>query len=366
MSKIPRNKRIIGEKHKKKFGEKNAIKNEKVVFDSICEKHGIRELYSCRSATLIEPNGQITLINYKQTIGNMKASILVFQEAKLEISNSEIVYDLIRIEQEKKKKDQEKAMEDMKKTKEHMESLKRGDQSNLKENIEAMSSEKASHDTIMNMLEQDTASEEKEKEKEKEIQIEKDLVSPDSTDSTIQPEQIDNTAIAKEISRMPDKSNPIPKVVGNKHNKKFLMEIYNKYTMELQSQYKYVEVKIGATCLVIDTANIYKINLPHTKEYCLLIAGDLQMKSGLIKQIDPNYGAEEVIEEQAKFADKIQEKEKLSRNKNRQNIESESIPDFIKQNAGIIESPDSDSDSIPDLEPINQTNHHQIKSFESL
>ena len=353
MSKIPRNKRIIGEKHKKKFGEKNAIKNEKVVFDSICEKHGIRELYSCRSATLIEPNGQITLINYKQTIGNMKASILVFQEAKLEISNPEIVYDLIRIEQEKKKKDQEKAMEDMKKTKEHMESLKRGDQSNLKENIEAMSSEKASHDTIMNMLEQDTASEEKEKD-------------PVSADSTIQPEQIDNTAIVKEISRMPDKSNLIPKVVGNKHNKKFLMEIYNKYTMELQSQYKYVEVKIGATCLVIDTANIYKINLPHTKEYCLLIAGDLQMKSGLIKQIDPNYGAEEVIEEQAKFAEKIQEKEKLSRNKNRQNIESESIPDFIKQNAGIIESPDSDSDSIPDLEPINQTNHHQVKSFESL
>src|ERR1044071_4908446 len=153
MSRIPRSKIAIGKKHKKKFGEKNLIKQEKMVFESICDKHCIRKLDLCRSALLAEPNGRITRISYANMIGNMKASILIFTDVQLIIESfPDKIYDLIQIDQDKKMREKAKIVDDFTKTKEHMDTLKNSNQPNLEDNIDALSSEKTSHTTIMNML----------------------------------------------------------------------------------------------------------------------------------------------------------------------------------------------------------------------
>jgi hypothetical protein len=152
---------------------------------------------------------------------------------------------------------------------------------------------------------------------------------------------------------------------GNKYYRNFMKDLRSKFTLIEQTDYRYFEVKSNQTDMVIDGARVYKLAMPECtdntkgKGTYFLILGDLTMKSGLIKQIDPSYHADKVIKSQNEFLERIKAKE----NSKITAMEADLIEDEFndKDMLGISEEKlsksnnesDESDDEMPALEPIN-------------
>ena len=101
----------------------------------------------------------------------------------------------------------------------------------------------------------------------------------------------------------------IPKK-DNKYFRRFMQDIRSNFSLTENREYRYLEFKAETTDMVIEDVKMYNIGMPkETKEIYFLITGDLQMKSGLIKQKDPSYEFENVIADQYEFLERIKSKE---------------------------------------------------------
>lgn len=229
--------------------------------DSICDKHKVGNL-TFKSCKLATSEGDISLINHTSLKGNMRAGVLLIQISSIEPSTE--IYDLVKIMKDKIDRDVEKYQ-----------------QENSKdipgEAIpEAIPEATEKHKEILSKLNQDPRS-----------QIN---------------EQPANNA---EIKR-------------NKFYRNFMKDIKSKFNLSHQQQFKYLEVRVNTEDMVIENTIVYSITIP--KETYMLVVGDLQVKSGLIRRIDPSYNIESVIEEQTEFMERIREKEA-----NAENIEKKTV-----------------------------------------
>ena len=135
---------------------------------------------------------------------------------------------------------------------------------------------------------------------------------------------------------------------GNKYFRKFIKDMITSFKLDTQRQYRYFEVRVQSTDMVIDNANVHKITINAQKEEIIpakpkplnnkkigktvphrepnkpqfskkigtrakyeyyLIVGDIQMKSGLIRQIDPNYKPEKAYQDYSEFMERIKNQE---------------------------------------------------------
>jgi NACalpha-BTF3-like transcription factor len=147
-----------------------------------------------------------------------------------------------------------------------------------------------------------------------------------------------------------------PSEKRNKDYRNFMKTIRSKFTLEQLSEYKFVEVRTDTTDMVIDGATVYKINISEkAKETYLLIVGDLQLKSSLIRQIDPAYKIDKVIKEQYDFLERIKAKENAKIIESQENIFHDEEFDELKN----IESSDSDDEGtyISGIAKTSETNN---------
>ena len=135
---------------------------------------------------------------------------------------------------------------------------------------------------------------------------------------------------------------------GNKYYRRFMDDIKSKFTLEAQSNIKYFEVKANSTDMVIEDPTVYKLVMPATaKQTYLLIIGDLQMKSAIVRRIDPAYKAEVMFKEQNDFLERIKAKE----NAKTEGLNEMTLEDELDDLEDLGVSSDED-ETIPDLMPV--------------
>lgn len=270
---LPRN-RIMATKNLKRPQReaKKEIIKEANAFNTLYEKYNIGPL-TFRSTQFITPDGIVTKVNHTEIKGNLRNGILLINFS--DMATSEDKYDLYNIAVEKRKKDFAKKEEEFKKRQLEFERLKNtameadqveiiNDQLN-KGNIEEQKS--SSEDCVNNP-------EEPLKEIPKDIQEESKIIVPE---------------------RKPNKS------TGNKYFRGFMQEIKSHCHLNFQTQYKFAEFRVDSTDMVIDDVDIYKL-----KDNLFLVIGDFQMKSSVIRQLDPTYDADTVAETNQDFLSKVQ------------------------------------------------------------
>jgi len=322
MSRIPRNKLAVGARHKKRTGDATSGKRNTTTLENLFTKHSVGEFTTCRRARLVDHNGKFTEIMYEQVIGNMRASILVFKSAALHPDLSDATYDLITIERNKKAKEEKKLLDDMETTKDRIntlhESENKFDKSLREDEVEAeaegavaVTEVDETHAKMLDLLkvQEDLADGTGNDDIESEIIPEVDPI----VETIVEPE----AAVESDAIVIPETDyKPVPtilpkRIAGNKYHRNFLTEIVSKFKLVQETKYRYLEIKIDATPMVIDKVGVFRILGTFGKDQTtdhILIVGDLQMKSTLIKQIDPNHGAEDVIKNQTEFAESVRDK----------------------------------------------------------
>ena len=328
------------------------------LLESICDKHKVGNL-TFKTCNLISHDGTITAVDYHYIKGNMKSGIIIVNTKSMSIVSG--VYDLITIEHNKQAREEKKRLEEAEKAQ-----LEKNRLRDLKPINDK-------HDTILTTLEEinnlpvtttpevpitttpealvTTLPEPVTTTPEVPITTLPEPVTttpevpitttpealvtlPESVTTLPEPvttipeepvttvSQLDNIEVVERPSKATNKKNAMIKqyneqlktkaassVVGNKYCRYFMNDFSSKFTYHLLNQYKYFEVRAETTDMVIDRVQIYQIEMPKMDKVFLLVKGDLQLKSGLTRTIDPNYNADDVVQEQSEFMDRIIAKE---------------------------------------------------------
>lgn len=90
---------------------------------------------------------------------------------------------------------------------------------------------------------------------------------------------------------------------GNKFYRRFLSDIQKSFNLKDEKIYKYFEIKIETTSLIIETPKTYRLTIEN-KNY-LFVAGDLKMKSKLMREKDPTYKLDQTIKDNENFLEKV-------------------------------------------------------------
>jgi len=146
---------------------------------------------------------------------------------------------------------------------------------------------------------------------------------------------------------------------GNKYYRNFMRDIRSKFSMKEEPDIKYLEVKAETTDMVIDGVKAYRISMPeNTKESYFLFIGDLQMKSGLIRQIDPSYKSENVFKEQYDFLERIKAKENSKTKELTEDIIEDDFDDL--EELGL--SDDELDENVPYLVQFDDNNIKEVNT----
>jgi hypothetical protein len=115
----------------------------------------------------------------------------------------------------------------------------------------------------------------------------------------------------------------------NRFHRNFLKDLKSKFTVTMTTNYQFFEVKAEVTDMVIVNAVVYTILMPSNVEKTyLLILGDLQMKTGVIRQIDPSYQSDKTFRDHDDFLERI---------KAREDTKISSIPDSILDDSELVD-----------------------------
>lgn len=259
----------------KKIRRKTSESKKIIELDRICDKHNVGNL-TFRSCSFANIDGQVTSVDYEEIKGNMKAKIMIIKARDI-IPIPDIIYDLVKIDREKKERDEKKRLEEIEKLKDE-------------QNVD--------HQKMMELIDPKN---------EIENPIPEDIT---RVEDNVNPKlKSKRDKALKKIKELQNDADKRAKKDGNKYHRKLIKDIKTKFVLEEQFQYNFCEVKVDVTDMVIDKAKIYKMMVPNTKKIYFLVVGDIQMKNGLIKQMDPCYKSERLLQDQTEFFEKIKEKE---------------------------------------------------------
>ena len=100
-----------------------------------------------------------------------------------------------------------------------------------------------------------------------------------------------------------DNQKPNNEYKTNKFYRRFINDIQKNFILEGEKIYKYFEIKVETTSLIIENPKIYYC-IFESKKY-LMIVGDLKMKSKLLQEKDPSYKIDKTIKDNEEFLEKI-------------------------------------------------------------
>ncbi len=285
----------------KKYHQKNEhvaqISRKTSILANICQKHKIGE-FSFKNCRFAGIDGKITWIDHEFIKGNIKHGIMIVKATSMQESNNDI-YDLVKIANDKFERDSAKKQEEVEKSLREIERLREEDSKQNNPNIVEETQPEIKINT-------EQSSKKKKKKEEK-------------TAKTIR---------SKAVNQLREQmSNDMKKPDGNKFYRNFMKDMRAKFTLIDQPSYYYFEVKSDATDMVVDGVKTYRIDIPgKSNDIYLLLIGDLQIKRGLIKQIDPAYQSDQTMEEQNDFLKRILEKENI-----KTTVFDEDLPPLIEK-----------------------------------
>lgn len=277
---LPRNLRAKNQSAKEDANR--LIEKNTKALESICDKHHVRKL-SFNNCKLITLDGKQIFIEYDFIKGSLRSGVLLIKANST--SNSTSTYDLVELENNKKSKEINKENRDY------------TDENNNKEN------------------------EIKEEKEEKEDKEDKNKKTDGQLDKTTEINKMKSKLDKRRSKILEKRKNAVERMNedlkkksdSTKHNKyyrHFMRNLRERFTLIEDNSFRYFEVNINTTDMVIDKVKVYHIKMPvEVKEKYLLIVGDLQLKSGLLKTIDPNHKSEKMYQEQTEFMERIRAKE---------------------------------------------------------
>ena len=382
---IPRNQLAKNRnKHSKNPAAKDISKKISEL-DTICERHKIGKLTfkSCKLSTV---DGIVTFIDYEEIKGNMRASTMVIKVNSM-TEQPNVVYDIVQLKKDKNERDQKKQQEGIEKAKPEIERLKKA-----MANTDAIDGSDQHKKLLEKLVNEDNVT----AELNDKIDVEVESTTEEKKDSTNEPTEpaieelsVDGpTEIIKEeptdtlkeingsgqsdakkakrkklakvkrekaLKQMNDilmqKANK--KGEGNKYHRNFMKDLRSKFILEQKDKFKYVEAKAETTDMVIDNARIYQITMPSkTTNVYLLIVGDLELKSKLLRQIDPNYKSEQVFDDHSEFLERIKAKENAKVKESAEDLIDEEFDEL--EELGIFDE-DEKAES-PQLAPVEIVN----------
>ena len=299
---------------KSKQNQKNIAKQldrKELDLDNICEKHKIGEL-NFRDCKLVNLDGKISYIDYDQIRGNLKLGIMMVKAKSIEPSINDI-YDIVKIINDKKERDSKKQTDELEKARQEIERLQTANNIDMNMPVNAP--------------------------------VNTETIPETKPDAPIKAKNKDNSAKSKRnqaLLKLREKlANDKQKPTGNKYFRSFMKDIRSRFVLENQENYQYFDIKFDATDMVIPGVKVYRIIIPN-KVYLLLV-GDLQIKRGLIKQIDPTYQSDQTIDEQNDFFKKILEKDNIQ-------------PIEIDDAQPITDNDDDDAQQITETNETNEKN----------
>ena len=330
--------------HNKKDTARQIIRKN-IELNSLCDKHKIGNL-TFRSCKFSDANGNITYLDHEYVKANMKFRVMIVKTIAMMPSSSDNIYDIVQIEKDKKERDEKKRQEELEKTKTEIERLKKAndtitqseenkehinilekiDEGNIITNTDDRITEEF-HDGIMKMpsnkISDDQISssgnlsffpnnvDNNVDNKDSKIEYLERCDLPKNKDNSTNSTNSTNSKREKALKQMKEQLDRHAESKGNKFFRNFMKDLRSKFILEEKPEYKFFEVKAETTDMVISNVKTYRIVMPpNTKETYLLIIGDLQMKTGLIRQIDPAYKIDKVLKEQNDFLEQIKAKEK--------------------------------------------------------
>jgi len=369
---LPRNLQGRNKNTHLKTNAKKIVNQKIAMLDAVCDKHKINNL-TFKSCKLAEADGIITFIEHENIRGNMKSGIMLIKANNMSKSVSDNKYDLVKIKQDKTEQDEKKRQDELEKVKLEMDRIKKNEESiNLQEgsvehknllmkltnesenilseqipNMEAIESpnletieEGITHDDNEELNKNETNENEMDKTRMEQITLSKDKANKRS--QTVKNKR--QKALKQYQEQLQKKSEQI---AGNKYYRNFMKDIKAKFVLQIQEQYKFLEVRAETTDMVIDNIKIYKIMMPqNTAETFLLVIGDLQLKSAIIKQIDPNYKSDKLMKEQNDFLERIKSKENSQTTVHPEDLLEEEFNDL--ENLGISSDEDNNEDNNED------------------
>ncbi|MEM0353977.1 MAG: hypothetical protein QXW79_00210 [Thermoplasmata archaeon] len=289
---LPRNKLYLNLYNHKKNGTR-IITQQTNILENVFRKHNIGKL-TFRSCKFASKEGAVTHIEYEEIKGNLRSSIIVVK-AKTLTKKDEPIYDLVKLEQEIQEKEIKKQKEAQKMIDEMSEKMSlQKDNNSTQKSCSSNKQDFTKTDNMKESIQKDSGI------------INKSSMSNDGRNETLRKRD-------KYIKQLNDqlKKKVDPKTKRNKYYRKFMRELKSKFSIELQNEFKFFEVLAGTSEMVITNAEVYKIEMiPGSKWIYFLIVGDLQLKSSVLRQIDPCYNFDKVFQEQTEFLERIKSNEK--------------------------------------------------------
>ena len=315
---LPRNLKARNHNSIKKNKNKSLIQKKNEI-KQICEKHGVGKLTfrSCKLATF---DGQVTFVEHNEIDGNLKMGIFIIKASSLLPSGNNKIYDIIEIEKNKLERDIKKKKEEEEKSKEELDRIKKNEEANKEHEkiTKELSEVPTNSEEIVNISQSETStndiidiknSDEIINETQSEILIDTDIKNNEKKEVTDKvPLELKKD---KKNNQHKEQLHEAPKVKeGNKYFRRFMQDVRSSFNLTENKEYRFIEFKAETTDMVIENVKIYEISMPiGIKETYFLVIGDLQMKSGLIKQKDPSYEFEDVLADQYEFLERIKSKE---------------------------------------------------------
>ncbi|QGR54153.1 hypothetical protein [Moumouvirus maliensis] len=288
--------------------------------ENICKKHRVGDLTfrTCKFASL---EGSITFVDHKDIKGNMKSGIMLVKSLNTYVSPE--TYDLVQIKRDKIKRDMEKKEQELEKAKLELERIEAQNKENIsQEETDVDKNHKELVDTLLNPLNEP---------------VNETVVEPvnESVNETVV-EQV-NEPVSESVEQ--NNKNKQRKKERNKYYRNFMSDIKSKFVLKLQSDFNFFEVKHETTDMVITDSIVYEIIISqNTKEKYYLIIGDLQMKSGIIRRIDPAYKFDNVLKEQNDFLERIKAKEQTKINEYPEDLDFDLSDDISSESDNEADS----------------------------
>ncbi|AQN68534.1 hypothetical protein [Saudi moumouvirus] len=306
---LPRN--VLAKKMNINRKRENVKKiNQQILnLETICKKHRVGDLTfrTCKFASL---EGNITFIDHKEIKGNMRSGIMLVKSLNTYVSSE--VYDLVQIKRDKIKRDAEKKIQELEKAKLELERI---EAQNKENNSGEESSIEKNHEELVDVLLnpgddlQDKHNNDNSQDKSNNEESQDKPNNDDSQDKSSNEDSQENKSNNKQKNNNQKRSK---KKERNKYYRNFMSDIKSKFVLKLQPDFNFFEVKHETTDMVITDSIVYEIIISQNiKEKYYLVIGDLQMKSGIIRRIDPAYKFDNVLKEQSDFLERIKAKEQI-------------------------------------------------------
>lgn len=300
MSSLPRNVRAKNANIHKKFGVIKEINRKMSELETVCDKHkvGNLSLGSCKYASV---EGNVTYVEQEFVRGNMRSGILVIR-AKAITPAPGMVYDVVEISNAKQERDEKKRKEDDEKAITELERLQKANA------INTLPEGNEQHEELVKKLVEKSINPDQEESVEN-VAIKEEKMA-NLNEESIKTNNPSGNKKEQAIKRMNEQLAQKTQSMRNKYYRNFMKDLQTKFILAPIPNVKYFEVKAETTLMIIEDAEIYKINMPSkVSDTYLLIIGDLQMKSMVLRRIDPTYASDKVLLERSDFLERIKARE---------------------------------------------------------